>query len=346
MIKFFQKSSLLFIALVGSWISQPLLAADGQFYIAPGVQWMNFNNSTDLNNEEGYFIGVGYQFNDRWAAELSSFDLDPRSRTAGHVEIDHYKVDLLYTLDLKIFDFDTFIVGGMGNTNFGGENDTLLDYGAGISYDITDNLSWRTTARSFNYFGRDHEDSDYGIETALVYRFGNRSQPVVAAPVPVREAPPADSDGDGVPDNRDQCPDTPRNYAVDANGCPIPVEEVARLELLVNFDFDRSEVKPEYFSEIQRVADFMQQYPDVVVELEGHTDSVGTEAYNQGLSTRRANAVMDVLTGRFNVQQSRISAAGYGESRPVASNDTVAGRDQNRRVISVIIKTLQSYQPR
>jgi OOP family OmpA-OmpF porin len=124
------------------------------------------------------------------------------------------------------------------------------------------------------------------------------------------------------------------------------VEEVARVELMVNFDFDRSEVKPEYFSEIEEVSDFMAQYPDVVIELEGHTDSRGTEQYNLGLSDRRAAAVRQVMIDRFNVQASRISSRGFGESQPVASNDTDTGRAQNRRVMTVIIKTLQNYRPR
>jgi OOP family OmpA-OmpF porin len=147
-------------------------------------------------------------------------------------------------------------------------------------------------------------------------------------------------------DSRDNCPDTPRNYAVDADGCPIPLEEVARVELMVNFDFDRSEVKSEYFSEIEEVADFMAQFPDVDIELEGHTDSRGTQAYNLDLSDRRVAAVRQVMIGRFNVQASRVSSRGYGESQPVASNDSDAGRADNRRVMTVIINTVQSYRER
>ena len=113
-----------------------------------------------------------------------------------------------------------------------------------------------------------------------------------------------------------------------------------------DFDFDRSEVKPEYFSEIEEVSDFMAQYPDVVIELEGHTDSRGTEQYNLGLFDRRAAAVRQVMIDRFNVQASRISSRGFGEPQPVASNDTDTGRAQNRRVLTVIVKTLQTYRPR
>jgi OOP family OmpA-OmpF porin len=149
-----------------------------------------------------------------------------------------------------------------------------------------------------------------------------------------------------VSDDDDRCPDTLRSYAVDDNGCPIAIEEVARVELLVNFDFDKADVKAEFLSEIEDVALFMEQHPDVVVELEGHTDSRGTEAYNLDLSQQRADAVRAELIERFEVASSRVSARGFGESQPVASNDSNAGRASNRRVITVIIKTLQRYQPR
>ena len=333
-------------------------AAEGQWYIAPGAQWMDFNDDTGLDESWGFFAGLGFQLTERVSLELSSFEMDADSNLGAEVDLDHYKFDLFYDFDNSSPNWKPFVVAGMGNTKFEGENNTLLDIGAGIKYALSDRWEWRTAVRSYNYLDRDLEDSDLGIDTALIYYFGGDSAPRRStastrpepAPEPAAEqasAPAArDSDGDGVIDANDRCPDTPRNYAVDDNGCPIPVEEVARVELRVNFDFDRSEVKPEYFSEIEEVADFMEQYPDVVIELEGHTDSVGTEEYNRGLSQRRADAVRQVLIDRFDVQGSRITATGFGESQPIASNDTSAGRAQNRRVMTVIIKTLQNYQPR
>ncbi len=333
-------------------------AAEGQWYIAPGAQWMDFNDDTGLDESWGFFAGLGFQLTERVSLELSSFEMDADTRLGGEVDLDHYKFDLFYDFDNSSPNWKPFVVAGMGNTKFEGENNTLLDIGAGIKYALSDRWEWRTAVRSYNYLDRDLEDSDLGIDTALIYYFGGDSAPRRStasarpepAPAPAPEQPsapaPRDSDGDGVIDANDRCPDTPRNYAVDEDGCPIPVEEVARVELRVNFDFDRSEVKPEYFSEIEEVADFMEQYPDVIVELEGHTDSVGTDEYNRGLSQRRADAVRQVMIDRFDVQGSRITATGFGESQPVASNDTSAGRAQNRRVMTVIIKTLQNYQPR
>jgi len=336
-------------------ISSNLLAAEGQFYVAPGIQWMNFDDHVDLDEDEGYFFGLGYDFTDQWSAEFNIAEVDPSPSSGSDVDVDIWKVDLLYGLDMNIGPLQPFLVTGFGNINFDGDNDTLWNYGGGLKYDFTDNLTLRTAIRNFHYLGRDIEDNDFGVEAALIFRFGgsgraaSRPTPAPAvseAPSTPAPAPAPDADGDGVPDSRDACPDTPRNYAVDARGCPIPIEEVARVELEVYFDFDRSEVRQQYFDEIQEVADFMNQYQDVVVELEGHTDSMGAEEYNQGLSQRRADAVRQVLIDRFDIQGSRVSATGYGESQPIATNDTAAGRQQNRRVITVIVRTLQNYQPR
>ncbi len=112
---------------------------------------------------------------------------------------------------------------------------------------------------------------------------------------------------------------------------PEPAEMV-RVELDVKFDFDKSVVKEGSYGDIKNLADFMQQFPQTTTVVEGHTDSVGTDAYNQGLSERRANAVRDVLVNQYGVSGSRVNAVGYGESRPVADNATAEGRAINRRV--------------
>lgn len=112
---------------------------------------------------------------------------------------------------------------------------------------------------------------------------------------------------------------------------PEPAEPV-RVELDVKFDFDKAVVKEESQGDIKSLADFMSQYPQTTTVVEGHTDSVGTDAYNQGLSERRANAVRDVLVDQYGVGADRVSSVGYGESRPVADNATAEGRAINRRV--------------
>jgi OOP family OmpA-OmpF porin len=351
------RSTFLTTLAINLALAASMAAADeGQFYIAPGIQWINFDDSVDLESDEGYYFGLGYDFSDQISAEFSLLELEPNKFIGGSVDIDQWKVDGFYDFDFNFAGFQPFAVTGLGNSNFDGDNEMTWDLGGGFKYQITDNIVWRTAFRSFQYFDRDHEDSDLGIDSSLVFYFGGAKRPqAAAAPTPSRAtATPAaprtasapDADRDGVADANDDCPETPRNYAVDSDGCPIPVEEIARVELMVSFDFDKSDVKAEYFDEIQKVTDFMKQYSDVVIELEGHTDSRGTPVYNQDLSERRAAAVRQVMIDQFAISSARVSSSGLGESQPASTNNTDAGRADNRRVMTVIIKTLQNYQPR
>ena len=113
---------------------------------------------------------------------------------------------------------------------------------------------------------------------------------------------------------------------------PQAVPAVVRVELDVKFDFDKASVRPESYAEIKNLADFMKQYPQTTTVVEGHTDSVGTDQYNQRLSERRAKAVRTVLVDDYGISSNRVDSVGYGESRPVADNSTAEGRQINRRV--------------
>jgi OOP family OmpA-OmpF porin len=117
------------------------------------------------------------------------------------------------------------------------------------------------------------------------------------------------------------------------NDCPNCVVTIA---LNVEFDTDKAVVKEKYNSEINKVADFMKNYPKTTAVIEGHTDNVYTPEYNQKLSEARANSVRLYLINHFGVKASRLSSVGYGLSRPIASNNTEEGRQKNRRVQAVI----------
>lgn len=141
-----------------------------------------------------------------------------------------------------------------------------------------------------------------------------------------------DDDGDGVNNCKDKCPDTDKSLAVDAAGCPVPVI----VKLKVNFDYDKSDVKPQYHQELADFAEFMKQYPGVYVEIDGHTDADGSDEYNQKLSQRRANSVRAYLIQKFGMDGKQLTAVGFGESKPVASNATDAGKAENRRIEAVL----------
>lgn len=99
----------------------------------------------------------------------------------------------------------------------------------------------------------------------------------------------------------------------------------------ITFDFDSSEIKPSFYTILNNVADVMINYPETAVQIAGHTDSTGSDSYNQGLSVERAGAVRNFLAGQ-GVNYGRMSAVGFGERFPIASNTTEFGRAQNRRV--------------
>jgi outer membrane protein len=173
----------------------------------------------------------------------------------------------------------------------------------------------------------------YGLHVG--YRFGHMIPPApVAAPVAPPPPPPpppakcADTDGDGVCDEADKCPGTPAGTKVDSVGCPLE----QTLKLL--FDFDSAELRPESITELERVVKFMGDVPFAKAMVEGHTDSVGSDAYNLALSDRRAKSVFDYLSSR-GVDPARLSSVGKGETAPIADNATAEGRQENRRVMLI-----------
>lgn len=188
----------------------------------------------------------------------------------------------------------------------GRDSSTFATIGAGAKWYITDNLYARAGVDAD--YKLDNGKWDYAPTVGLGVNFGGGSKPAPApapAPEPVAEA-------------------------------PAPVEaaapQVVRVQLDVKFDFNKAVVKPNSYADIKNLADFMKQYPQTTTTVEGHTDSVGPDAYNQKLSEKRAGAVKQVLVNQYGVGAGRVSSVGYGKSRPVADNKTEAGRAINRRV--------------
>lgn len=145
---------------------------------------------------------------------------------------------------------------------------------------------------------------------------------------------PVDSDDDGVEDSLDECYKTPRGTKVDAVGCPILTFETTKMNLKIEFDVDSSVVKEQYFSELKKVADFMSEHPSANVTLEAHTDSDGSDQYNDALSKRRAASVAHALIGQFNIEPQRVFSIGYGEKQPLVPNTTEENKSRNRRVVA------------
>lgn len=150
-----------------------------------------------------------------------------------------------------------------------------------------------------------------------------------------------DSDQDGVVDGVDKCAGTPAGAKVDKDGCPIEVtrrvmemlDKGVITERALSFDTAKATLKPESEATLQALCQVFQQWPTIQVEIGGHTDSRGSNAYNQNLSEQRANAVREYLQANCpGANASNFTAKGYGESMPVAKGATAEAYAQNRRV--------------
>jgi OOP family OmpA-OmpF porin len=147
---------------------------------------------------------------------------------------------------------------------------------------------------------------------------------------------PFDTDNDGYLDGIDRCPDTPPGAIVDDKGCSEIQEGIQQGLLVLHnvyFDFNEDTLRPESLPVLNEVGLALLQRPGIKFEIRGHTDAVGSMEYNQELSDRRANTVLEYLTNHYpELDAAFYSARGLGESRPIATNETPEGRQENRRV--------------
>lgn len=175
------------------------------------------------------------------------------------------------------------------------------------------------------------------VKVGLVLPFGARA---AAAPVVLNAAKSAtetaailDTDGDGVPDDQDKCRNSPKGSDVDARGCPLD-DANARVFESVHFDYKKADLTPKARTTLDETAASIKEMAEksaIKVRVGGHTDNIGSDGYNQGLSERRAETVTNYLTGK-GVDKKIISTDAYGKTLPDKDNATEEGRAYNRRV--------------
>lgn len=170
----------------------------------------------------------------------------------------------------------------------------------------------------------------------LTWNFDSEKKREEPPKVAVVSPPKIDTDGDGVYDHKDECPDTPRGSKVNSIGCLLKQSVTKRLE--IEFDTGKSVVKEDYFAVIDSFGQFMTENVDLTVTIEGHTDSTGSRKLNLKLSSDRAAAVRTIILSRHSeIDPKRLRFKGYGPDQPVGSNDSDEGRQKNRRVVAVVM---------
>lgn len=145
-----------------------------------------------------------------------------------------------------------------------------------------------------------------------------------------------DYDGDGVIKARDLCATSSPGAAINNAGCDPEKIQKIRHKLLINFDNNSYQVKPEFYAEIKALADFMSEHPTTRVTIEGHTSKLGRKAHNKTLSQNRAQAVKDILVTRFSIDADRVTAIGYGFEKLLSEANDPAAHARNRRIVAEI----------
>jgi OOP family OmpA-OmpF porin len=327
--------------------------ADQPWHVTAQVGGMKLDSARNTRDDDVWWsVGFGRFFGNNFSVDLEYDEFSGTYRDYNAViqgaTFDQWGLRNIGLMGRFHFGDGTlrpFLAAGFGyqsHRSVLSEEDNLsTNLGLGLQGKIAEH--WSASAQVL--WRRDYDNSsldksgfnDYIYSIGLSFDFGGKAAapaPAAAeAPPPAAPPPNPDLDGDGVPNERDKCPNTRPGAVVDLDGCEV--EAVIELEG-VYFDFDKATIKPEGMAVLDQAAALLQKHERVVVEVAGHTDSVGSDAYNQGLSERRANAVKDYLTSK-GVTATRLTARGYGEAQPVASNDTDEGRAENRRVELIVL---------
>jgi OOP family OmpA-OmpF porin len=313
-------------------------AAEVPITINAGVGYWFFDRDLfglELDDEATPFVGLEYALNDNWAAEILYADTETDLQGGPDVDVLTWQLGMLYyggtykSDDMRLRPYAAF---GAGEIEIDAGSfdsvETTVNAGFGVRWMLTDRVGVRLETRAIHSL--DETETDILTSAGVNFYLGDTEPEPVAAPEPM------DSDGDGVTDDKDRCPNTPAGTRVDADGCPLETARVASVKLKVNFGFDSTVVQDQYFSDLSELAEFLKRFGELQVDVEGHTDSKGAEDYNQILSQRRAQAVVDYLVSQHGIDAGRLEAKGYGESQPVATNDTEEGRAENRRVMATL----------
>lgn len=315
----------------------------GKFYagvhaalISPDSDRRDWNN-TDFDSGEGLGGEVGYRYSPEVEFRFSytdfNFDRDNNAPDDGGSAM---SIDALYFVNQK----NVYLLGGINNLDI--ENtDISANVGAGYRHYFAENFAAYIEAKAHYQF--DDSYKDYTGQIGLMYFFGSTPKAPVAKPAPTQmteSSIPAsteiDSDNDGVFDSQDNCANSPKTDKVDNNGCTVFSEERLTQHLVINFDNNKSDIKSQYYDDIEKLAVFLKQYPKVNVTIAGHTSSQGAAEYNLTLSQKRAEAVVAILESKFDIASGRLTAEGFGESQLINLGNTQKAHNENRRIEALV----------
>jgi OOP family OmpA-OmpF porin len=417
------------VALALAATAQAQVKAE-QVSISPFIGGYTFENNENLKTSLVYGLRAGFNWTKHLGFEgyfLYAPTKNNELASEPRVDLFGYGVEGLYHFmpDSRLVPFVAVGLGGnrySGHDGLSDRNLFTLDYGAGLKYFLTENVALRADVRHVLPFNDHYNELLYSVGVTFAFGGAKKAMPEIQATRAAEPAAPAqvvrDSDGDGVVDDLDKCPNTPSGVKVDQDGCPLDTDkdgvydyldkcpgtpagvkvdqdgcpldtdkdgvydyldkcpgtpagvkvdsdgcpypapapppapapapapvakpaptamekaitEKGRVTLNVEFDTAKSTIRPTEQQDITKLAEVMKKYPDLKIQIEGHTDNVGSAKYNEKLSQQRADAVKKNLVEKYGIEASRLTAKGFGLTKPIASNATKEGRQKNRRV--------------
>ncbi|HSI38417.1 MAG TPA: OmpA family protein [Methylotenera sp.] len=324
----------------------------GAWYAVPGVSYMDTDGDLEANNGGGGFIRLGKELSEKWDVQIGAGYARASEDTGIPGVGGRYKQTLLGVDALYMFSrdkFRPFLLAGLGvarnkidYTNMALDDDSktspMANLGLGLQYLFSDKIGLQADVRHVwsraegkdpaNNFDADETIGNTYVNLGGIFRFG------APAPMPVTEAAP-----EPAPVAAAEPAPAPEPAPVVAEPCK-PQFETITVSAEKLFGFDKSKLSADGKTELNDAADKLKANPDIeLVMVTGHTDRLGSDAYNQKLSERRANTVRDYLISQ-GVEANRLQAVGKGESEPVVACDGVKGRKKlieclqpNRRVV-------------
>lgn len=324
--------------LMASGASMASDSFDDRWYISARTGVMLYDSERRIEDDLFWAAGVGKYLTPNWSLDLElsqdsgdikAFDGKWRNReinlTNRHYFRDHevWRPYLSWGVGSMRHRADLPSGNRIRGSNF------LINVGAGLEGKVSDRVSLRSEL-GYRFDANDKtlaNTDDYGdwkFGVGMSIRLGRAAPP--PAPPPV-DPPPPPPPPPPVQAEEPPCPPARPGQIVGPDGCPIDVVIDLRG---VNFDFDRSTLRPESISTLDEAVKILKQYEVIRVEVAGHTCNIGSADYNQGLSERRAKVVFDYLVNN-GIASDRLNWTGYGLTQPIATNATREGREENRR---------------
>jgi len=286
-------------------------------YVIFGVQSLRLSNfdvesSSELSLRPLAGVGLRYWLNSR---------VSLRGEVEGLIDVDSNELDQAAILSLS---YSLGLDAGVDRTDIDTDGDGVRD--------SDDQCPTTPSGVQVNRIGCSLDDDGDGVANYL-----DACSDTLAGTTVDSRGCPLDTDGDGIVDADDRCPNTTPGVDVDVDGCRLLPERIIVLKVLFGFDLALVEAGQLDTGLVNTFVEMLRRYPRIRVQLQGHTDNTGPAWYNRELSILRADRVKEYLVSGYGINPDRISVTGYGSGRPVTSNATEQGRQQNRRVESRLL---------